>query len=211
MWAPAGRLLPSATEALVAAGARAEAVELVDVCTQQLRHLDVPLAPAALAYARGVLTASVADFQAAARHYDAVCAPFEAARAREQAATHLHAAGVDGAVELRRAAATYERLGSVWDYHRLARFARIAGIGLPSRHRGGRRGYGAELSPRERAVADLAATGRTNSEIAQELFVSASTVEKHLVAAKRKLRARSRTELANRLAGLDGKDSGFPQ
>jgi DNA-binding NarL/FixJ family response regulator len=72
-------------------------------------------------------------------------------------------------------------------------------VPLPARHRGGRRGYGAALSPREREVAELAATGRTNKEIAKELFVSAKTVEKHLIAAMRKLQLRSRFELSYRL------------
>jgi FixJ family two-component response regulator len=45
-----------------------------------------------------------------------------------------------------------------------------------------RRKYGAALSPRERAVAELAATGRTNKEIAAELFVSTKTVDTHLSA-----------------------------
>ncbi|MFC7589329.1 response regulator transcription factor [Nonomuraea antimicrobica] len=41
-------------------------------------------------------------------------------------------------------------------------------------------------------MAELAAGGRTNKEIAQALFVSTKTVEKHLVAVMRKLQARSR-------------------
>lgn len=43
------------------------------------------------------------------------------------------------------------------------------------------------LTPRERRVAELAAAGRSNPDIAQELFVSIKTVETHLSAAYRKL------------------------
>ena len=62
----------------------------------------------------------------------------------------------------------------------------------------------AALSQRERQVAVAAATGKTNREIAAELFVSHRTVELHLAAAFRKLGIRRRTELAHVLgpAGL---------
>ena len=43
------------------------------------------------------------------------------------------------------------------------------------------------LTPSERRVAELAAAGRTNREIAQELFVTPKTVEVHLSATYRKL------------------------
>lgn len=50
----------------------------------------------------------------------------------------------------------------------------------------------------ERRVAELAAAGRTNAEIAGELYLSVRTVESHLAATYRKLGVRSRTELAAR-------------
>ena len=52
----------------------------------------------------------------------------------------------------------------------------------------------------ERRVAELAAQGRTNKEIAAELFMGVSTVEAHLSRIYRKLGLRSRTELAGRIA-----------
>jgi DNA-binding CsgD family transcriptional regulator len=55
---------------------------------------------------------------------------------------------------------------------------------------------GGELSAAERHVADLAASGATNKEIAAALFMSVKTVEAHLSRIYRKLDVRSRTELA---------------
>ena len=48
-------------------------------------------------------------------------------------------------------------------------------------------------------MADLAAAGRTNRDVAQELFVTPKTVEVHLSNAYRKLGIRSRRELAGAL------------
>ena len=56
------------------------------------------------------------------------------------------------------------------------------------------------LTASERRVAELAARGMTNREVADELFVTAKTVEAHLTKAYRKLHVASRTELAARLA-----------
>ena len=59
----------------------------------------------------------------------------------------------------------------------------------------------AELTGMERRVAEMAAIGRTNQEIADELFLSVRTVESHLSSAYRKLDLRSRTELLTALTG----------
>jgi DNA-binding NarL/FixJ family response regulator len=56
-----------------------------------------------------------------------------------------------------------------------------------------------ELTPTERRVAALAADGRSNREIAAELFVAERTVEANLTRVYRKLGVRSRTQLARRL------------
>lgn len=52
------------------------------------------------------------------------------------------------------------------------------------------------LSARELDVVKLAAIGRTNAEIAQELFISIGTVKTHLASVQTKLDARNRVEIA---------------
>ena len=60
-----------------------------------------------------------------------------------------------------------------------------------------RAGIGADaLTASERRVAELAAGGASNKEIAQSLFVTLRTVELHLSNAYGKLQIRSRRELA---------------
>jgi DNA-binding CsgD family transcriptional regulator len=59
------------------------------------------------------------------------------------------------------------------------------------------------LTASERRVADLAAGGQTNRDIAQTLYVTPKTVEVHLSNAYRKLSITSRHELARALAEAD--------
>lgn len=51
------------------------------------------------------------------------------------------------------------------------------------------------LTPREEAVLDLVVAGRTNTEIAEELYLSLSTIKTHISALMTKLAARNRVEL----------------
>ena len=51
------------------------------------------------------------------------------------------------------------------------------------------------LTPSERRVAELAASGLTNRQIAQTLFLTVKTIETHLAAAYDKLGIRSRQQL----------------
>lgn len=61
-------------------------------------------------------------------------------------------------------------------------------------------GTQATLTPTELVIADLAARGHRNMEIAHQLGLSPKTVEWSLTSVYRKLGVRSRTELALRVA-----------
>jgi DNA-binding CsgD family transcriptional regulator len=56
------------------------------------------------------------------------------------------------------------------------------------------------LTPSERRVAEMAARGLSNREIAESLWVTRKTVEVHLGKSYAKLGIRSRTQLADTLA-----------
>ena len=86
----------------------------------------------------------------------------------------------------------------------LEREGEVAALGEPVERWLGRRASAevesAGLSRRELEVVRLLSVGRTNREIAQELFVTPKTVEVHLSNAYRKLDIRGRRELSNALA-----------
>jgi DNA-binding NarL/FixJ family response regulator len=63
----------------------------------------------------------------------------------------------------------------------------------------GRQSSRGELTTTEAKVARLAAAGKRNKEIADELFLSVRTVETHLSHVYAKLGVRSRTELVSAL------------
>ncbi|MFD0655216.1 helix-turn-helix transcriptional regulator [Streptomyces malaysiensis subsp. malaysiensis] len=72
---------------------------------------------------------------------------------------------------------------------------RIDDAGLPQRS--------TSLTDAERRVAALAAAGQTNREIAEQLFVTASTVEQHLTSVFRKLGVKGRKQLPTALADVE--------
>jgi DNA-binding CsgD family transcriptional regulator len=71
------------------------------------------------------------------------------------------------------------------------------------RRLGLRRGAGDALTPAEENVAALAASGLTNREIAERIFVSPKTVEATLARVYRKFGIRSRAELGARMAARE--------
>jgi DNA-binding CsgD family transcriptional regulator len=82
----------------------------------------------------------------------------------------------------------------------------VAALGEPVDRRLGRRAAadadGAGLSRREVEVVRLVGAGRTNREIAQELFLSKRTVDMHVRNVLRKLDVRSRVDAARRAIEL---------
>jgi DNA-binding NarL/FixJ family response regulator len=125
--------------------------------------------------------------------------PSDAARARALAGRAVAGGGErDRAVaELERARAELIELGAPRLADGVARDLRKLGLRVA---RSGGRGDGANglgaLSVREREIAGLVATGKTNREIAAELFLSEKTVENHLSRVFGKLGISSRAALA---------------
>lgn len=212
---PAMRALPGAAQAMLAAGEAQQAEALVRRWAKLVRERDAPLAPAALEQARGSLAAAAGRWNraaerhaAAARRYRDLLCPYEAAQSDEQAADcWIRVGDARARPALLAAIAGYRQLGATWDLDRAGGLARRHGVPVPARHRGGRRGYGTDLSPREREVAELVATGRTNREIARDLYLSTKTVDKHISAALRKLALPSRAALAHHI-GTGGPPAG---
>ncbi len=98
----------------------------------------------------------------------------------------------DARRSLEAAAAAFEQLGCPgWAEQSRSELASVSGR---------RPAHGGRLTAAERRVAELAAEGLSNKEIATRLFVSVYTVEGHLKNAYAKLGVRSRTQLARRLA-----------
>ena len=126
-------------------------------------------------------------------------ARLERARAHADLGSALHRAGEadDARASLRCAVDLAHRCGAdALEDHALAE---LRATGARPRRRV-TTGIGA-LTPSERRIAELAAAGQQNREIAEALFVTMATVEFHLRNAYRKLGISSRTQLAGALGG----------
>ncbi|MFF0678592.1 LuxR C-terminal-related transcriptional regulator [Streptomyces tendae] len=94
---------------------------------------------------------------------------------------------------LRRCVEQYTKLGAVYDAARARTLLRSHQP--PEVRRPGRPAFDDRLSPREREVAELAARGLRNREIAVVPHLSPRTVEQHVARALRKTGALSRRDL----------------
>ena len=160
---------PWRSGAALAMGAGPEAVALAG---EELAHAERFGAPRAIGVAHralGILTGDPA-------HHRAAVAALERSGARVEYAEALLAAG-----EHRSAIAVASAIG-------MTRVVRLAEEALRPAPRD-------RLTPAERRVADLAAGGRSNREIAAELGIGAKSVEWHLGNVYRKLGIRGRAEL----------------
>ncbi|GJF33792.1 LuxR family transcriptional regulator [Kitasatospora sp. NE20-6] len=217
LWAWAADLVPAALTALIRAGRTADATALADEYAAGVDGRALPLGLAAVPVCSGLLaraagrdTDAAAWFTLAEERYARLPKPYPAARCAEAAVRSRRAAarepGAPGAGvpaeddldRLRSLIEEFDALGAVHDAARCRRTLRAVGVPTPSRR--GRRGYSGLLSPREREVARLVATGATNRGIAETLFLSPRTVEQHVAKVLRKLDVAGRGGVAAALA-----------
>ena len=191
---------PDAAEALIGVGRLTEASALVDQLEHHGRRLDRAWALALGARCRSLLLAADGDLEGAIeaatrslREHERLPMPFERARTQlvvgqiQRRRRQKRAA----AEALQDAAAVFDQLGTpLWAARARAELDRVnvSPVGA------------AQLTPSERRVAELAATGMTNREVAGALFISPKTVEANLARIYRKLGIRSRAELGQRVA-----------
>ncbi|WP_326834524.1 AAA family ATPase [Amycolatopsis rhabdoformis] len=199
IWLWAADLAPVRVEALLAAGRVEEASSLAAEFAAGYPGATgaVHCCRALLAEAGGEPAEAAASWAAAASAWAALPRPYDALLAREREAACLLAAGApDALAQLESVLAGCVALGATVAAARVRAVLRDHGLGATPVWRGGRRGYGDQLSPRELEVVRLLLTGLTNPEIAQVLSRSPKTVAAQLNSAMRKHRVSSRTALA---------------
>jgi DNA-binding CsgD family transcriptional regulator len=193
---------PDALETLVALGDLAEARNHLESYEFAAERYGSPWAVAAAARCRGLLCAAEGDLDGAFSALERALAgldahpyPLERGRTLLCVGIARRQSGEKKAARetLAEALAIFEGIGAgLWAEKARGELSRISG----------RRGASEELTETELRVAELAAQGRSNKEIAAELFIGLSTVEMHLSRVYAKLGVR-RAGLAARLAAVD--------
>ncbi|SPM26691.1 AAA family ATPase [Mycobacterium terramassiliense] len=187
--------VPDAVEAMVGLGRLEDAEPLVTALERNGRRLDRAWTLAVgmrcramLQAARGDVTAAVATAESAVAEHQRLPMPFERARTQLLLGQLLRRQRRRdaAAATLQEAAQTFQRLGT-------AAWAKRAETELARGVSGRRREQG--LTAAEERVAELAASGMINRDVATALFVSPKTVEVTLSRVYRKLNIRSRAEL----------------
>jgi DNA-binding CsgD family transcriptional regulator len=193
-------VLPDAIEAAVGVDQVQEAESLLATLEAQARVREHRWAIAAVSRCRALLLLARGQSDAALMHAEDAASGFEAAgfpldrgRAHLVAGESLRRLGERrrAAEKLEAARQIFAELGAPLWVARAEKELRRASP-RPRRNR--------ELTSAERRVAALVAAGRTNREVAAQLFTTVGTVEVHLTRIYRKLAVRSRTELALRVA-----------
>jgi DNA-binding CsgD family transcriptional regulator/tetratricopeptide (TPR) repeat protein len=193
-------VLPDAIETLVELGEVADAERLLQRLDAQAAALGHRWALAAVARSRALLLlarqktdAALDQAEESASQFAALGIPLDQARALLVAGGVLRRRGERrrAAEALASAAAIFERVGAHLWLDR-AREERARADPHPGRKDA--------LTPAEQRVATLVAAGRTNREVAAQLYITVATVEAHLTRIYRKLDVRSRAELARRFA-----------
>ncbi|MFG2101033.1 ATP-binding protein [Micromonospora echinaurantiaca] len=207
VWLWGTDVVPARVQALLAVGAVPQAQDLVEAFARGLGSGRLPAPQAAVLDCRGLLAEAAGEHASAAGLYGqagaawaALPRPYSAALSRERQAGCLIRAGAvpDGLDLLTDVLTGLSSLPAKLDVDRVARTLRAHGRPVPRVWRGGRKGYGSELSPRELEVVALAADGRTNREIAAALHRSHHTVASQMKSAMRKLGVSSRAALSAR-------------
>ena len=192
------RFLPDEIEALTRLGEHGQAEALLNPFEARSAQLGRGWGNATASRCRGLLLAAQGDLGSAEGSLGAALAthqrlpmPFEQARTLLAAGEiHRRARHKRKALEVLQAALViFERLGApLWENRVRDELGRVGTHATAP-------GAGPVLTAAEQCVADLVAAGRTNAEIAAELFMAQRTVEAHLSRVYRKLAVRSRTEL----------------
>lgn len=196
--------VPWAVRALIAIGERAQAQQFAEEMLIAARQLGAPSGIAQVL--RGVAASrtrgeSIAVLEEAAGLMEASPRPLEYAHVLADLGEALRREGrrVEAREPLGKAFKLARRCGAARLAHRTN--AELQATGLSVRR------YvpiGIEsLTPSERRVAELAASGMTNRQIAQALFVTVKTIEAHLRATYDKLDIHSRRELKGALGAAD--------
>lgn len=193
---------PDVVEAMVNLGQHDSAEPLVAMLEHNGRRVDRPWMLATGARCRAMVLAARGDVAAAvpvARQamveHERLPMPFERARTQLVLGKLLRRKRLKdaGAAVLREALDTFEQLGTpLWADRVRAELGR-ANIGPRA---------SAVLTPSEQRVAELAATGMTNRNIAAQLFISPKTVEANLSRVYNKLGIHSRAELGRHMSRL---------
>jgi DNA-binding CsgD family transcriptional regulator len=192
-------VLPWRSEAALAAlalGRNEQASELVTAERRLAEQFGAPRAIGVAMRAAGVIKrgeAAVSLLESAAEILARCGARVEHARALAALGAAVRRAGrpKEARATLRGAIRIAEEVGATTVAKRAREELVRAGGRTPSQHDSDK-----DLTPSERRVAELAAAGRTNREIANELFVTVKAVEWHLGNAYRKLDVRGRGQLA---------------
>ncbi|MFC7448354.1 helix-turn-helix transcriptional regulator [Rhodococcus daqingensis] len=143
--------------------------------------------------ARGNIDAAREVFETALQQLSILPLPYDRARVTFAYGQTLRRAGKrrEADAVMRSARELYATLGATTYVERCDRELKAGGLHI--KRTGPNR---ADLTPQEQAVADLVAAGRSNKDVAGELFLSVKTVQYHLTRIYAKLGIRSRSELA---------------
>jgi DNA-binding CsgD family transcriptional regulator len=192
-------IMPYLVRLALSIGDRATARSATEACAGDIGLERVPVKVAAANHCRGLLDADPALLVAAEGYYRAAGRALELGAALEDRAVLLAEAGhVDEArLVFVQSVEIFGGLGASWDVLRATSRVRPYGIGRGQRGPRKRPTSGwAALTPTELTVADLVGQGRSNVDIADELFLSRHTVQTHVSHILAKLAVKSRKEIA---------------